>query len=692
MTLTSPKALAPFRLIKSFLFFALVFLVPLFFLPLTQEYFVTNKLYFLAFGSVILIAISGLEFLITKELSWKKGMFDSVVMLFLFTVGLSTLLSSPNKIQALLSANLGLLGILSLTILYFYMSRSRMFANSEENIRGPRHFLQNRLVGSLSVSAVIVSIITILFYFNPLKSAKLPVGLQFLQAPNFNTVGTLLDLSLFLGFFAAIYVSYIMSKKHADNFKKTVRAVLPALVSLFFVGTALALSVFALIKSSGQLLPPFSNSWYAAVEILKNPMSALFGIGVDNFSSIFAKVKDASYNASSSLWQIQSFNTSRSALLHVFTELGLFGLLAILLLLSSLFREVMQQGKHFKSVAAYVLPVVYLLMVMFLFPSSFIVLFLLFVTLIVVSQQGANQDESAGKNTLDLTNLLPVYLGVAVVIFLFAAGSAYGLGRTYMAELSFKKSINGLSQNNLGELYNNQRDAIIINPFIERFRTSFAQTNLLVANNVALKASQGQQLTEQERQTITQAIQAAIAEAKAAVTLNPAKAANWESLAIIYRNILNVVQGADVWTVSSYQRAILLDPQNPQYRLNLGGVYYSFNNFDEALKFFEQAIAIKPDWNNGHYNVAWAAFQKGDYQRAVNEMQNVLLLIDPKKEEGDYRKAQSELEEFKKKLPNQQEATQSAVQPPQQLALPTPPATTISPRLQLPKEASPEER
>ena len=95
----------------------------------------------------------------------------------------------------------------------------------------------------------------------------------------------------------------------------------------------------------------------------------------------------------------------------------------------------------------------------------------------------------------------------------------------------------------------------------------------MIANNLAQKDPK--KITEQDRQTITQAIQASISEGKAVISLNPQRADGWQNLASIYLNIINAAQGADVWTISAYQRAILADPQNPTYRVGLGGVYYS---------------------------------------------------------------------------------------------------------------------
>lgn len=683
---------ALFQTVKSFILLALVFLVPLFFLPITQEFFVTNKLYLLAFGSALLVAISTIEFLITKKLVWVRGMFDSVAILFVFALALSILLSSPNKVQAVLNPNFGLAVLLSLTVFYFYLAR---------------HF--KKTLDVLSISALVVAVIALVFFLNPLKSVNLPSSLGFLKTEGFNTLGGILDLALFLGFFVALQIGKIVSRKNGDESNGSAKALLPSILTLVVTGTALAVSIFMIVKPSAGsqnalIFPPLSVSWYAAVEILKNPISALFGVGVDNFSSIFAGVKDAAYNASP-LWQIQSFNASRSTVLHILAEVGIFGIVAFGLLLLSLIREVMQKAKQHPNTTSYLFGVGYLVAAAVLFPPSFIIFFLLFVMLAVIAQ-GRSTD--INTTNVNLSNLLPVYLGTAIIAFVIVGGASYLLSRTYMAEYSYKSALNGIAANNIQVLYENQRQAIVLNPYIERFRVNFAQTNLLIANNIAQKAQQsagnategsvanaGQQaqaqLSDQDKQTITQAIQASIAEAKAAAALNPAKAVNWENLANIYRNVLFVAQGADNWTISAYQRAIVLDPQNPMYRISLGGVFFSLQNYDEAAKMFEQATALKPDWSNAHYNLAWALSKKGDAQRAVNEMQSVLSLLDPKKDEADFKKAQQDLEELKKLLPKQEEsASTGEAEQPQQLSLPTPPAANVDPKLPLPKEAGPE--
>jgi tetratricopeptide (TPR) repeat protein len=306
------------------------------------------------------------------------------------------------------------------------------------------------------------------------------------------------------------------------------------------------------------------------------------------------------------------------------------------------------------------------------------------------------QSHHRGKETvLDLGEIIPAYALIVLLGMVGIGGACFMLGRLYLSEYMFQKS---LTNNNLKSVYETMRTAVSYNPYNERMRTNFAQVHLLIANTIAGRTSkneQGQpQLSETDRQTVSQAIQAAIDEAKAVVSLNPNKATNWELLATVYRSIAGVVQGADTWTVSAYQRAIVLDPQNPSYRLGLGGVLYGYKQYDDASRLFEQAIALKPDWPNAEYNYAWSMYQKEEYVRAANAMQACVSLLNPSKDGADYKKAVADLEEFKKKIPAESQSTQAnpteQTQKKESLSLPPTGAPQIEPKITLPPTASPE--
>jgi len=185
----------------------------------------------------------------------------------------------------------------------------------------------------------------------------------------------------------------------------------------------------------------------------------------------------------------------------------------------------------------FLFPLVYLLLLFLLLPPSFIVLFLFMVMLVFIAIE-TQEHSPTYQQELDLSYLIPVYLGLGLIIIAFVFISGYLLSRAYAAEYAYKQSLNGYLENNLADVYNNQRNATSLNPYVERFHIAFSQANLLVANNISAqvkpaKDDKGPQLTDQQKQTIVQAIQAAINEAKAAVILNPQNAGNWENLAAI---------------------------------------------------------------------------------------------------------------------------------------------------------------
>jgi tetratricopeptide (TPR) repeat protein len=296
----------------------------------------------------------------------------------------------------------------------------------------------------------------------------------------------------------------------------------------------------------------------------------------------------------------------------------------------------------------------------------------------------AAAEDKQPKHETDLSELPFIYFGVVILLMAFVAGGGYLLGRSYAAEYYFKKAANGLMKNNAKEVYDNMKKARVLNPNEERFVLNFSQTNLLVADALARKDAD--QITESDRQTIAQAVQAAISEAKELIRLNPNRASSFENLANVYKNIIPLAAGADVWTISSYQRAIVLDPANPSYRLNLGGVYYLLGRYGEAARLFEQAASLKTDWPNAYYNLAWAYFQGQKYDLAATAMQNVVNLIDKKTSPQDWEKANKDLTDFKNKLvSSQNEATAEG-----QLNLPQQTINELDPKLKLPPEASPE--
>ena len=641
-------------------FFALAIII--FFLPFTQDFFVTSKWYLLGFFALALLLSSVGSFLFSKKIVWEKREFDTPFTLFVIAGVLSVLFGSTNKVQALLNPSFGLLTFIFLFIIYYYISRSQ------------KKFPHGDVV--LSVFSVFFSI-TVLAETVPFITSRLPMALRRFQ--NVTLAGTIIDALVFLGFASVLSLSNLL-KKNTNTVKN-----ISSLTGFVFTTITAIVLLFSLVKNSSALaIPSFAHSWYSAVEVLKQPMTALFGVGIDNFSTVFVKVKDAAYN-SSPLWQISSFSLSRTAVFHIMTEMGLFGVISLFLILSLLVKKAFSiEGSIVGKLVS-----LYFIGALLLFPPSFLLFFLLFVWI------GMEESHNKGKElTMDFGEIIPAYAMLILIGIVGIGAGCFMLGKLYMSEYLFQKS---LTTNNLKDIYETMRTAALYNPYNEKIHTNFAQVNLLIANSVAGRATKdanGQPtLSVTDRQTVSQAIQAAIDEAKAVVSLNPSKATNWELLAVVYKSIVNVVQGADSWTVSAYQRAIVLDPQNSSYRVALGSILYGFKQYDDASRLFEQAVSLKPDWPNAQYNYAWTLYQKEDYAKAATAMEGVISLLNPKTDAADFKKASTDLEEFKKKVPAESQTTQTntgTTQTKESLSLSPTTAPQIEPKINLPKTASPE--
>jgi tetratricopeptide (TPR) repeat protein len=249
---------------------------------------------------------------------------------------------------------------------------------------------------------------------------------------------------------------------------------------------------------------------------------------------------------------------------------------------------------------------------------------------------------------------------ISFVVFLSVAAAIAFTARYALADYHHRQALNAVAANRGLDAYNSLVQAERLNPYIDLYRVNLAQTNFALANAIAAakgptEASPSGSLTDQDKQNIQTLLSQAIAEGRVAVALSPRNAGNWEVLGAIYRQISGVAQNALAFALDSYGRAIQLDPLNPLLRLNAGGIYYSVKNYDLAVRFFSDAVQLKPDFANGWYNLAIALRDKGDLPSAQAAAERTVSLLEPQAE--DYKIASELLADLKSKT-----ATQSAQQ------------------------------
>lgn len=646
-----------------------LFLLPVFFLPITSDFFVFNKLALLAVGTsaVLLFWVCSM---IKGEFKVRVTPFDLPVLAFALSVLISAIIVTPNKMDAFIFPGTASIVIFS-TLLYFavvqYIRQSGDSAS---------------LTLSLLIGSALAAIVSLGATVGIIAIAAKAIGAPaWLTQNTFNTTGGLLEaLTLFVAVLPMAVVDGLSTKEAKGSI---VNAVLLIAIVLGLASTA----YYAMPgKPTSPRVLPLSSGWSITLETLKQ--NALLGVGPGNYVEAFNRFRTVDYNTTS-VWNLR-FGNSSNWIFEIWTVSGLLGVATFLWIMFKIARRTQKSNLlpvHYSLLATIVL--------FLLLPANILLLAVFYLLLAVVAAEEANevtfQFTAHGIRQIGMdgrkTNILSLFMALLII-----AGAGYGIvfGRkVYAAEISYQKALASASQNDGKATYDSLIETINQNPSVDRYRITYSQVNLALANNIASKKD----LTDQDRQVITQLIQQAIREGQAAVSLNAGHAQNWENLARIYQSLFSLAQGADQWTISAYQQSVALDPVNPLTRLSLGGVYYALNQKEDAVKAFELAVASKPDFANAHYNLAVTLRDKGDTLRAAQEMAQTLNLVTPGT--PDYEGAKKELDALQKKLTDEASASAKvagAKTQSQQPALQAPspaPKQVVQPPIQLPENGAP---
>lgn len=595
----------------------LAFVTPLFFLPFTIDPHNFNKQVLLMLITFFLLLLWVAKSLQQKGFACQKNPLSLPIAALAAVFLLSSLLQSPNRIAAF-SGRGGL--ILVLTILYFLMinNLSRKAAS---------------LVLTSLIASSVVAVWLAIFSYLELTSKFLPFA--FAQNKLWNPTGSPFVLLTFLIILlpATLYLAF--SQK---DFSNKVLSFVAAIIQV--MGIVLTVSSFVTGKVDFLYLYPHIG-WSIAVDGFKTLRTALLGFGPENFISAFSKFKPIIFNQTK-FWTVR-FTANSNEYFNVLSIAGLLGLACYLLLVIKFWKTKKEVSKTKISRAVFLSLATSFLLQLGL-TANFLVLMTTFVLLAVLSILGQTDEAAVYYSIKDKKS---IFLSVISLGLVLSLAGGYLVGRVWAADYYFTQSLKAAAENKGGLTYNLQIEAIQLNPFVENYRLVYSDTCLALANSLASKT----ELTDQDRVNIQQLVAQSIREAKAAVSLNQQNSANWEHLAAIYRNLINFAQGADQWAITAYAQAVRNNPTDPLLRVDLGGLFYALQDYDQAILQFVQATALKPDYANGYYNLASAYREKGEYQKAFENMQIVLSLVD--KDSPDYQKVNSELEDLGAKLPPQ---------------------------------------
>lgn len=622
--------------------------IVLFILPNFSNPFNTGKLITGVIFTALLFLTKAIKKMISGNPSVTHGSFDLPVLLITASFAISTIVRTPNKLEAF-----WLPGITSFVVLAAFI----YFAIIQLSSEGKR-----MLATALVTLGSIVAFISILVSMNVLQSMTfLP---QILRATGFNPTGSILSSTIFLIVMVPLAISLIM---HGALHKKAILGTMLAVIAL-----GLVVNIFA-IASQKMSLPGFTTSWIVSTEALKN--NPVFGVGPGNYLSAFSRFLPLSYNLGDT-WASR-FSSAQNLYFTMLTENGILGI-AVLLLFVYVTVQIFRKSHEHSASRVAASSLVVMLIMLALFPVSPVLFVILFAVAALIGKTksihfGVNPeavDHAAyikAPTIIVSLLLMALSIGAFVAVFTFAR-----------AESIYARSLIAVSKNDGKLAYDLMKDAINAAPYVDRYHTSYAQINLALANAI----SQKKELTDDDKNTIAQLIQQAIREGKVSVVLNQERSNNWEVLASIYKAVIPLAKGADQFAIQSYSQAIALDPINPNLRVNLGGIFYAAKRYDDAADIFKLAVVAHPKFANARYNLALAYRELGQFDKALNEMTQVLPLLS--QDSDDYKLAQKEIENLKSKQPKKNEAQSGT-----DLSAPTTPTTELDPKITLPEDATP---
>lgn len=667
-------------------------LVPLIFSPLTTEFFEMPKLFFLVGSTLILLLLWTIKWVVDGKVTITRTPLDLPILMLAVVVILSTYFSDSKYIS--LYGNIprvhgSAVSLIAYILLYFI---------SVSNLRTKKQI--NILLLSFLVSSTIVALITLLSYFGvyPLTFASMPQASNFTPTgSSFATSGLLLLLlpillislytkepklplwiSLPISTLLAVTLSLIgnwaillltllifgavafVNRDNSPNFIK----LLPPLGIALLVFILGFLSIPNLqnplvqrrIEFPREIQLPFITSWKISASTFRD--YPILGSGPSTYLYDFTAFKPAEHNASR-FWNVR-FDTAYNEFLQVWATLGVLGFLSLTFLCFTVVNFIRRRFLKEEDPLFTALSISSFVGVLFLLlhPSTLTTLvttFGLFATLLASQKSTGKIEELTlriktsriSDSNLVIGDILPILVFIPTLLLVIFG--LWQLREVALADYHHRLALNSATTRAV-DTYEHLRNAEVLNPYIDLYRIDLAQTNFAIANAIASQKGPSQSsptgsLTDQDKQNIRQLLSQAITEGRAATTLNPRSAQNWEVLALIYRQISGVAENALNFSLDSYGRAIERDPRNPLLRLSVGGVYFSNKNYDLAIRFFTDAVNLKPDFANAYYNLAVALRDRGDLLQAQVVAEKVVSLLDPNS--PDYKTAANLLSELK---------------------------------------------
>src|SRR5258708_2115320 len=576
------------------LIIAVVTLTPLFFLPLTTEFFDTPKLILISVAVLVLLVLWSLTWVIQGKVSITRTLLDLPLLLILVVVILSSIFSDTRYISIL--GNFPRIHGSAISwvsyILFYFVLVSNLRTTAQVKAVYYGLLLSSAVVALISLAAYfgfflpfaftkVVNFTTTGSSFSSaaLLALLLPLPLiSLVKASKFASLPLSLGLSVLFGITLALIgdlaslvaavlaVGLVLYTHQGPALRKILPFLaIPVLISvLVFAASMLPLSTNVLSQLRNnfpkEIQLPFTTSWKVSASSFRD--TPFLGTGPGSYLFNYTAYKPIDVN-NTNLWNIR-FDQAFNEYLQILGTLGGLGLLSLLFLTAMILgfgwrglNYHQSENSHNLVVALSISAIlsIVLLALHISTPVLMVVVLTLLAMLMALNKAFSVKVEelSIGIKASKLTDsnlivgdVLPIILFIPILVLVAIA--LWNGSKMVLADYHHRLALNSASSKAV-DTYNELVQAENLNPYVDLYRTDLAQTNFALANAIAsakgpTQASPSGSLTDQDKTNIQQLLSQSINEARVATVLSPKSAQNLEILASIYRQISGVAQNA----------------------------------------------------------------------------------------------------------------------------------------------------
>ena len=631
-------------------------LLPLFFLPLTIAPVEINKQVL----ATILALVAFLFYLIDsfnrRTITYPKSLISLAVLIFLIFMGLSAVLSlaqenaifgnliQPDTFLSFLVGGLifflaaiylkrddlkrlafiffaglvltlifGLLQIFGKFILPWDFSRSTAF-NSIGSINGWGIFI------SFGLIMIIASLSNLGF------SKRRKIILAF--------VGFLIGAALIILNIQMLWVSLglamlvIILLKFTERLEMNLPIII-IIISLFFI--LISQQLPSIINLPVEARPNISTTLLVAKGTFVGVKQILFGSGPASFGFNWRLFKPTAINQS--VFWSTTFNQGFSFAATLLATVGIFGALALLFIIFAFIRELIKKLRFATPNRIIVATgLSYLLINLFIFPALFTQMFFIFLLLGIFvhgSEKNYEINFHLGSKLQKIKGFVVFLSTIFLLVFVFFM--IYVVGEKYVAAIYYQKgNLDSSLDNSISDLTR----AVTLDSKNDMYLRVLSSALSVKANNIgstSASAENAQNIKNQLQNTIVAALNAG----GLAIQFNPLNSLNWSNLGNVYENMIPL-SGAETFAEKNYNKAIELDPQNPQAEADLAQMWIISadanqqkdaswqEKLNKAQSYLEKSIALKSDYAQAHFLMAQIYIREGDINATITKVQDLI--------------------------------------------------------------------